>query len=57
MAWALQELQLHQQAERQGPEDGLELGPPNEARAPALQVRNKARAHAHTPARFAMPVS
>ena len=42
MTWALRELQLHQQAERQGPQDGLELGP-SDARAhlAAAQVLNK----------------
>ena len=41
-----------------GPEGGLELGRSDAgAHLAAAQVRNKARAHAHTPARFAMPVS
>ena len=40
-----------------GPQDGLELGPPDAGAHPAAaQVRTKARAHAHAPARLAMPV-
>ena len=53
MAWVLQELQLHQQVERQGPQDGLEVGPSDAgAHLAAAQVRNNVRTHTHTP----MPV-